>query len=49
MDSSFLPFYPLQQPENQHFEKMKKMLGDIIILHMRTKNKNHMMYSIFIV
>ena len=45
----FLPFYPLQQPENQHFEKMKKMLGDIIILHMRTKNKNHMMYSIFIV
>ena len=24
---------------------MKKFAGDIIILHMRTKNHNHMMYS----
>ena len=38
----FLPFYPL--PKNlktQNFEKMKKIAGDIIILHMCTKNYNH--------
>ena len=27
----FLPFYPSNNPENQNFEKMKKVPGDIII------------------
>ena len=30
--------------KNQNFEKMKKLPGDIIILHMCTTNENHMMY-----
>ena len=34
----FLPFYPPNSPKNQNFKKMKKTLGDIIILHMCTKN-----------
>ena len=41
----FLPFYPphpLKDPENQNFEKMKKIPGDINILHKRTINNNHM-------
>ena len=29
----------------QNFEKMKKMPEDIIILHMRTKNYDQMMYG----
>ena len=41
----FLPFYPLNNPKNQNFEKMKKTPGDIIILHMCTINDNHMMYG----
>ena len=41
----FLPFYPLKNPKNQNFEKMQKIAGDIIILHMCTKIHNHMMYS----
>ena len=40
----FLPFYPPNNPENQNFEKMKKMPGDII-LHMCTIHENHMMYG----
>ena len=32
----FLPFYPLMDPENQNFEKMKKPPDDIIILQMCT-------------
>ena len=28
----FLPFYPPMDPENQNFEKMKKITEDIIIL-----------------
>ena len=40
----FLPSYPSHNPENQSFEKMKKASGDVIILHMCTKNHNHMMY-----
>ena len=32
----FLPFYLLKNLENQDFAKMKKVLGDIIILHMCT-------------
>ena len=39
----FLPFYPLNNPENQNFVKMKKMPIDIIILHMYTINENNMM------
>ena len=34
----FLPFYPSNSPKNQNLQKMKKTLGDIIILHMHTKN-----------
>ena len=37
-----LPFYPTNNPENQHFEKMKYASGDVIILYMYT-NENHMM------
>ena len=40
----FLPFYPPNNLKNQNFEKMKKLPGDIIILHMCTTNENHMMY-----
>ena len=40
----FLPFYPSNNPENQTFEKMKKASKDVIILHMCTKNHNHMIY-----
>ena len=39
----FLPFDPPNNPKNQNFEKMKKMPGDIIILHLCSINDNHMM------
>ena len=39
----FLPFYPSKNAKNQKFEKMKKMTGDIIILHKCTKNHDHML------
>ena len=51
MDKTFcnighlLPFYPTMEQENQNFKKMKKITGDIIILHMCTINENHMMYG----
>ena len=35
----------LKKWKNQILEKMKKIAGDIIILHMCTKNENHMRYS----
>ena len=41
----FLAFYPPNDPENQNFEKMKKMPGDIILLHMCTTNEDHMIYD----
>ena len=41
----FLPFYHPNNPKNQSFEKLKKMPGDTIILHMCTINYNRMMYS----
>ena len=42
----FFPFIPLKPPKNQNFEKPKKLLEiHIIILHMCTKNHNHMMYG----
>ena len=34
----------LNNPENQNFEEIKQASGDVIILHMCTKNHNHMMY-----
>ena len=40
----FLPFYPLNNPKNQTFEKMEKLPGDII-LNKCTINENHMMYG----
>ena len=40
----FLALYPSNNPENQNFEKMKKAPGDVIILHMCTKNHDHMTY-----
>ena len=36
---------PPNNTENQNFEKMKKMPGDIIILLERTINENQMMYG----
>ena len=41
----FLSFYPSNDPEIQNFEKMKKALGDIILLHVCTIIDNHMMYG----
>ena len=35
---------PLKNLKNQNFEKMKKMPGDIIILHKCTKNQVHTLY-----
>ena len=35
----------LKNSKNQTFEKMKKIAGDIIILHMCNKNHNHIRYS----
>ena len=38
--------FPLQTiKKNQNFEKMKKVPGEIIILHMSTINDSHMMYG----
>ena len=34
----FLPFYSPNSPKNQNFKNKKKATGDIIILHMCTKN-----------
>ena len=41
----FLALLPPNNPENQHFEKMKKAQGDIIILHKCTINGNHLIYD----
>ena len=37
------PFYPTNDTENQNFEKMKKIPGDIITLHLYNINEDHMM------
>ena len=42
---STIYWWTLKSPKNQTFGKMKKIAGDIIILHMCTKNHNHMRYS----
>ena len=41
----FFALLPPNSLKNQNFEKMKKMPGDIIILHMCTKNYDQMMYG----
>ena len=41
----FLPFYHTNNLKNQNFENMKKISGDIIILHFCNTNDNHMMYG----
>ena len=33
------------KPKNQNFKQMKKSSGDVIILHMCSKNHDHMMYA----
>ena len=41
----FFPFYPSKNQENQNAikkKKMEKVSGDVIILHMCTKNHNYM-------
>ena len=38
----FLPFYLSNNPENWNFEKKEKASGDVIILHMCTKNHDQM-------
>ena len=40
----FLSFCPTNNPQYQNLE-MKKMPGDIILLHMCTINEDHMMYD----
>ena len=42
---NFLTFWTIFCPKNKNFEKMKKLLGDIIILHKCNINDNHMMYG----
>ena len=44
----FGPFFALSlsnKPENQNFEKLKKAPEDVTILHLCTKNYDHMMYA----
>ena len=42
---SIFCFFCSNDPKDQNFKKkMKKAPGDIIILHMCTKNYDHMMY-----
>ena len=44
----FGPFFallPTNNLKNQHFKKMKKTPGGIIILHMCTINDYHIMYG----
>ena len=41
----FFPLYPFNNPQNQNFEKMKKAPGEVIILHICTKNQGYVMYD----
>ena len=41
----FLPFYHPKKTLKSKFWKMKKFAGDIVIVHMCTKNHNNMMYG----
>ena len=40
----FLPFYPINNPKNQNFEKMKQKPWRYYLLYTRTKNHDHMLY-----
>ena len=40
----FFAILPPNSPKNENFKKMKKMLADIIIIHKRTKTRDHMLY-----
>ena len=40
----FLPFYTLNDPKNQHFEKLKKKPSDNVILQKCVKNHDHMLH-----
>ena len=40
-----LPFDPPNNPKDQNFEKIKKLPGNIIILHLCATNDDHMMYD----
>ena len=42
--SIFCSFTAQNSPKNQNFKKLKKIAGDIIILHKCTKNYDHMLY-----
>ena len=42
---ALLPPPPPNNTKNQQFQKMKKKPGNIIILHMWTKNDNHVIYG----
>ena len=42
---SFLPFDLPNNTKNQNFEKIKKILGDIIILHLCITNYDRIMYG----
>ena len=39
-------FSTLFGPKNQNFSKIKKIPGDVIILHQCTKNHNHMIFNL---
>ena len=40
----FFALSPPNTPKNEHFKKMNKMPGDIIILHKCTKNHDYLLY-----
>ena len=40
----FLPFHPFNSPKNENITKLKKIPGDIIILHKCTKNHDHRLH-----
>ena len=40
-------WWTLRNPKKKNFGKMKKKSGNIIILHKRNKNHNHMRYSLW--
>ena len=41
----FFPLLPPNKPKNKNFKQMKKLPGDIIILHMCNIPDYHMMYG----
>ena len=41
----FVLFYAFNNLENENFEKMKKVSGEVIISHICNKNHDHMMYA----